>query len=39
VKIRDREGHDVLTLKANQPELHADVAALFTDARAAQQTE
>ena len=38
-KIRDREGHYVLALKANQATLHADVAVLFTDARVAQQTE
>ena len=38
-KIRDREGHYVLALKANQTTLHADVAALFADARAAQQPE
>ncbi len=38
-KIRDRQGHDVLALKANQPTLDADVQALFADARAAQQPE
>ena len=38
-KIVDGHGHYVLALKANQATLHADVAALFTDARAAQQTE
>ncbi|NCC33174.1 MAG: ISAs1 family transposase [Chloroflexia bacterium] len=38
-KIRDRHGHDVLALKANQTTLHADVQALFADARAAKQPE
>ncbi|PDV98231.1 ISAs1 family transposase [Candidatus Chloroploca asiatica] len=33
-EIRDRQGHDVLALKANQPTLYADVQALFADARA-----
>ena len=37
--IRDGQGHYVLALKANQPTLHADVQALFADARAAQRTE
>ena len=32
-------GNYVLALKANQPTMHADVAALFSDARAAQQAE
>lgn len=32
-------GNYVLALKANQPTMHADVVALFSDARAAQQAE
>lgn len=38
-KIRERQGHYVLALKANQPALYADVQALFADARAAKQPE
>ncbi len=38
-KIRDGQGHSVLALKANQTTLHAEVQALFADARAAQQPE
>lgn len=38
-KIRDRQGHYVLALKANQATLYADVQALFADARAAKQPE
>lgn len=37
--IRDGQGHYVLALKANQPTLHADVQALFADARAAKLPE
>jgi predicted transposase YbfD/YdcC len=38
-QIVQRGGNYVLALKANQPTMYADVAALFTDARAAQQSE
>ena len=38
-KIVDIHGHYVLALKANQPELHADVQALFADARATRRPE
>lgn len=38
-KIVDQGGHYVLALKGNQPTMHADVEALFTDARAAKQPE
>jgi predicted transposase YbfD/YdcC len=38
-QIVGRGGNYVLALKANQPTMYADVAALFTDARAAQQAE
>lgn len=38
-QIVRRGGNYVLALKANQPTLFADVAALFADARAAQQPE
>jgi predicted transposase YbfD/YdcC len=38
-QIVRRGGNYVLALKPNQPTMHADVAALFTDARAAQQAE
>ena len=33
-RIRDRGGDYVLSLKANQPRLHEDIQALFTDAEA-----
>lgn len=38
-QIVRRGGNYVLALKANQPTMHADVVALFADARAAKQTE
>lgn len=38
-QIVRRGGNYVLALKANQPTMHADVAALFSAARAAQQAE
>ena len=38
-KIRDREGHYVLALKANQTTLHVDVTDRFADARVARQPE
>jgi predicted transposase YbfD/YdcC len=38
-QIVRRGGNYVLALKANQPTMHADVVALFADARAAQQAD
>jgi predicted transposase YbfD/YdcC len=38
-QIVRRGGNYVLALKANQPTMHADVATLFSDARATQQAE